>query len=308
MFKRFRIFIINQLGFSIQEANGTIVLLIILFLVIFIPLMVNSTWIEKSSDFTSNDQNLKQWQSEFTLKVKKEPKAPPKIDLPIESFDPNNTEIAQWISMGIAPNIAQRIHSYINAGGHFENGHDLYKIYGIDSSVADQLIPFIKIEETKNFRNNKRTVRNVSDPFTPTAPKPTTIVKKNINLASKEDLKLVYGIGEKLSGRIIGFREALGGFYQLNQLSEVYFLHDSLLPKIEARFYFDTAGLESININIDSLSQIKSHPYINYNQARAIISYREVHGGFDRIGDIKSIKIIPDSTFNKLKPYLSVKE
>lgn len=44
----------------------------------------------------------------------------------------------------------------------------------------------------------------------------------DINAATAEDFKTINGIGEKLSARIVKFRDRLGGFLTSEQLYDVY--------------------------------------------------------------------------------------
>ncbi|MBK9485182.1 MAG: helix-hairpin-helix domain-containing protein [Chitinophagaceae bacterium] len=52
---------------------------------------------------------------------------------------------------------------------------------------------------------------------------------------------------------------------------------------------------------------MKTHPYLRYNIANAIVQYRQQHGSFSSVFDIKRIMMINDDIYNKVAPYLTVK-
>jgi len=61
-----------------------------------------------------------------------------------------------------------------------------------------------------------------------------------------------------------------------------------------------------ININIASQTELESLPGIGKVKASAIITYRDSHGGFKSIGEIKNVKGIGDATFENLKDLIIV--
>jgi DNA uptake protein ComE-like DNA-binding protein len=50
---------------------------------------------------------------------------------------------------------------------------------------------------------------------------------------------------------------------------------------------------------------MKSHPYLRYNLANAIVQYRTQHGNFFSVADIKKIMLVTEEIFNKAAPYLT---
>lgn len=127
-----------------------------------------------------------------------------------------------------------------------------------------------------------------------------------INSADTSALIALPGIGSKLAGRIIKFREKLGGFYDIRQVAEVYGLADSVFAKINSRLQCNPGLIKQININTVTLEALKAHPYMKYQLANTVIQYRNQHGNFQAPDDIKHIQLITDDLFKKIAPYLTV--
>ena len=51
---------------------------------------------------------------------------------------------------------------------------------------------------------------------------------------------------------------------------------------------------------------MKTHPYIRYNLANAIIQYRTQHGNFLSIVDLKKIMMMTDDAYKKVEPYVTI--
>ena len=66
----------------------------------------------------------------------------------------------------------------------------------------------------------------------------------------------------------------------------------------------DSAG--PVNINRASVEQLSTLPGIGPAIAGRIIEYRESHGGFRVIEDIKQVKGVGDATFEKLRDLITV--
>lgn len=54
----------------------------------------------------------------------------------------------------------------------------------------------------------------------------------NLNTADAAELDLLPGIGETLAGRILEYREQIGGFIQVEQLLEVQGIGEKTLEKL----------------------------------------------------------------------------
>jgi DNA uptake protein ComE-like DNA-binding protein len=175
------------------------------------------------------------------------------------------------------------------------------KIYGMDSSLYEQLYAYIQLPE--NRAEGKKDVRV----FTPPGQKANLTI--DINTADTTQLKNIYGIGSTLAKRIIKFRDGLGGFILPTQFQEVYGLDSAVVNKLNKLCYIDkTFEPKKININAADEKMLSSHPYIKRNIARAIVAYRFQHGDFNSVDELGNISLIQPSDAAKIKPYLKVKD
>jgi DNA uptake protein ComE-like DNA-binding protein len=113
------------------------------------------------------------------------------------------------------------------------------------------------------------------------------------------------GIGPAFARRIANYRNKLGGFYKKEQLMEVWGIDTSLFQFIEPYLILGK-NIRKIDLNKVEISQLKNHPYLNYNTAQSIIQIRNRIGHYNSIEDIKKSVILKSETFEKLKPYLTI--
>lgn len=140
----------------------------------------------------------------------------------------------------------------------------------------------------------------------------TSLAKRTENLVKMDFvdadsvlLQIVPGIGVGLGGRIIKYRERLGGFHSINQLSEIYGLKPETIDEIWNYFEFTPRITKRISINSAEIEEVSAHPYISYSEAKVLIAYRKQHGSYSTSADLKKIKIFKPEWIDKIEPYLS---
>lgn len=110
-----------------------------------------------------------------------------------------------------------------------------------------------------------------------------------------------------LAARIIKRRNELGGYINKNQLSEIYGLKPEVITQIESFVYIDHLfSPNKININTATYEVLKKHPYINHALANAIVSYRQQHGNYKKIEDVRKIHLVTAELYSKIAPYISI--
>jgi competence ComEA-like helix-hairpin-helix protein len=217
-------------------------------------------------------------------------------------FDPNTVSTEGWQKLGISNRTIETIKKYISKGGSFRKPEDLAKIYGIPKNQYQQLRPFVKIPQRNDHKQEKAEYAGRLNDYK-TNKRPVSTV--DINEADTSTLIALPGIGSKLANRIIGFRDKLGGFYSVEQMREVYGIPDSTFQKIQPYLKCEGLQVERININTAELETLRSHPYIKWNVANAIVNYRQQHGSYTNPNDLIRIEIITAELLQKLAPYLT---
>ncbi|MCO5235384.1 MAG: helix-hairpin-helix domain-containing protein [Chitinophagaceae bacterium] len=291
--------------FSRKERIGIVSLLVILVMIWFAPLLFvpeerfdEKGYVAFRDDIERlNQQTAPQKQGKNFIKAAgTSDNVTPPLPLTLFYFDPNQLSIEGWQRLGITAKTAAIIRNYRDKGGRFYKPEELGKIYGLKAKDYERLLPYVRIEEKQEEKRYTAGAARRSRPI-------AGII--DINTADTTDFITLPGIGSKLANRIISFREKLGGFYTVEQLTEVYGLKDSVLQKIKSRLHCDTPALKKININVADVNELKAHPYIKYQLANAVIRYRLAHGRFRSGEDLLQIHLFSDDALRKLEPYIS---
>ena len=125
-----------------------------------------------------------------------------------------------------------------------------------------------------------------------------------LNSADTLTLQLLHGIGPAFARRIVRYRERLGGYRSAEQLLEVYGFTPELLVHIAPHLTVDTTAIHRIPINTVELKQLIKHPYIEYYQARDIVTLRSRGMRFLSADDLRAIPSMSDSTLVRILPYV----
>jgi competence protein ComEA len=217
-------------------------------------------------------------------------------------FDPNTTTHSQWKALGLNEKTITTIEHYIAKGGKFRKPDDLQRIYGLYTDQFARLKPYIRIEEGNRISVVPKNVQSQIE----VAKAPRVPREIDINEADSISFMSLPGIGNVLANRITHFREKLGGFYSVDQIKETYGLPDSTFQRIKPLLKLGNTSTIRLDINNASLEELKSHPYIRWNIANAIISYRKEHGAFKNVDELRNIMLVTDDIFQKVKNYILV--
>lgn len=108
-----------------------------------------------------------------------------------------------------------------------------------------------------------------------------------------------------LARRIINYKEALGGFVDMDQVKEVYGLPLATFDHIIVNLSIDKSNLvRKLNINLLDVDALAKHPYINKKQAHTIVNYRAQHGDFKKVESLSEIQSLNSDFLRKIEPYL----
>jgi competence protein ComEA len=216
-------------------------------------------------------------------------------------FDPNTITADEWKRLGLRDKTIKTIQNYLSKGGHFYKPEGLAKIYGLKQDEYERLEPYIRIGQKENAPAHS----TQNESFTTKPTRTERYMAVDINMADTTAFIALPGIGSKLAVRIINFRNKLGGFYSVNQVGETFGLPDSTFQKIKQYLVLENVSVKKININTATVDELKAHPYIRYSLANPIVAYRNEHGPFTKVEDIKKVMMVTDEIYNKIAPYLS---
>lgn len=295
--------------FRIPQSSARIVILLTSILLIGLGISVFLTLIPKQeSDTTEADKQLieqflasvKKRENEWKNKYAKTFHLKSGKTIRLVPFDPNTVDSITLVNMGLRPYIAKNILKYRTKGGKFQTPESFSKIYGISSDQFNQLLPFIYIgdEFQKQRMDTIRFERAKKDSFIPFKYAEGTIV--DLNRADTTELKKIPQIGTGLAKMIIGYREKLGGFHSVRQLSEIEYLPQG----IEKWFAIHSPLYRKIKVNKASLSKLRNHPYLNFYQAKVILEHRRRFGKIKSLSEISLYTEFTRKDFERISPYL----
>ena len=125
----------------------------------------------------------------------------------------------------------------------------------------------------------------------------------NLNRCDTAELQLIRGIGPYAAKRIASYREQLGGFYTLDQLSDSALapLH---LDTLTRHFFIDPEDIRTISVNNSTILTLQQHPYIRFQQAKAIYNLRRKNVTLRSIDKLKLLPELSEEDINRIAPYL----
>lgn len=85
-------------------------------------------------------------------------------------------------------------------------------------------------------------------------------------------------IGEVMASRIQRYRDRLGGFVCFEQLYEVKGMDSARFATVMPYLQLDPAAIHKLEVNRDEFKTLLRHPYLEYDQVKAIVNHRERKG------------------------------
>ena len=197
------------------------------------------------------------------------------IAIQMQVFDPNTVDSMTLLHLGFKPWQAKNMLKYRAKGGKYRKKEDLKKLYGMTDSMYLALTPYIYIKDSIVVDSARiDSVRTDSLPKWKSTKKDTIL---NLRTADTTELKLIRGIGSYRAKMIVRYREQLGGYAQVEQIMEARGMDKVIADSILPHFYLDSVVVNKIPINHIRPEVLQRHPYLNFEQAKAIYEYRRKH-------------------------------
>ena len=256
--------------------------------------------VEDSIKTDFKDYQLKQ-DSLYKAKWKKTYKRDT-IAIRMQVFDPNTVDSMTLLHLGFKPWQAKNMLKYRAKGGKYRKKEDLKKLYGMTDSMYLALTPYIYIKDSIVVDSAR-----IDSVHMDTLPKWKSIKKDtilNLRTADTTELKLIRGIGSYRAKMIVRYREQLGGYAQVEQIMEARGMDKVIADSILPHFYIDSVVVNKIPINHIRPEVLQRHPYLNFEQAKAIYEYRRKHIRIKSAEELKKIKGLSPTDIEKILIYL----
>ena len=246
------------------------------------------------------------------------------IAIHLQPFDPNTADSSTLVHLGLKPWQASNMLKYRAKNGRYRKAEDLKKLYGMTDSLYQMLLPYIQIDtlSIRLFRDSLyRAQRPQVSPIHAdsdtlaqdtmpryVSPKRDTVL--NLRTADTTELKLIRGIGAYRAQQIVRYREQLGGFASVEQLREVKALQPLLADSLAAdslfmHFVLDSVITNPLRINSTRPESLQRHPYLSFEQAKAIYELRRRKIRLKSIDQLRDLDCLTEADLLRLQPYLS---
>lgn len=240
----------------------------------------------------------------------------PIVKIELRPFNPNTADSLELLSVGFPPRVARNILRYRKAGGEFRRPEDLARIYGLHDSVFTRIMPYIAIPQPAESAKEELLTDGAellpimlsSDTMKREHPYADYMRAKHksghfvdLNRADTTELMKIPGIGPVYAKMIVDYRERLGGYHNIVQLRDLEVLPEDLGDWV----HVSTPPTAILNVNNLSLTQLRSHPYLSFYQAKAIVELRKREGRIRSARQLLFLDEFSEADIERLTPYLS---
>jgi DNA uptake protein ComE-like DNA-binding protein len=210
------------------------------------------------------------------------------------AFDPNKLPELDYRKLGLNEGQIRNIESYMVAGGKFLSKEDFKKIYSISKDDFDRLEDYILLPSKDSLKKPAINRRDISLPVV------------EINGADTSMLENLKGIGPSFAGRIIKYRNLLGGFYKKEQLLEVFGMDTARYVGFAGQVEINPQLIKKKELNTVEFKELLKHPYLEYYLVKSIFDYKNKNGQYDSVAELRKVNLIYKELYEKISPYLYI--
>jgi len=292
----------SHFWYNKRQRNGIFFLLALIILLqgiyFFIPLGVKISSVD-ALKLTKEDISIFQHQIDSLKLIEIENRKPKSYP-----YNPSFITDFKGYQLGMSSIEIDRLLKYRAEGKYINSAKQFQQVTGVSDSLLAVMSPDFKFPDWVVAKNKsprkKDTYIGVKNKV--------LIVKKDLNTATVDQFKEIYGVGDKLAERIVKYRTSLHGFLSDDQLSEVYGLKPELIGRILERY---TVLLKPVilklNVNTATFKQVLHLPYIDYELTKKIFQYRDEVAEIQSIEELKDIEGFPLELYDKIIVYLEAK-
>jgi DNA uptake protein ComE-like DNA-binding protein len=247
---------------------------------------------------TSNSKEKQEWLA-FQLEIDSLKQIKRDYKPKIYPFNPNFITDFKGYKLGMSVAEIDRLLNFRKTNKFVNSAQDFQNVTKVSDSLLNTMSPYFKFPD---WINNKKEYKSNYVHF---EKKIVKIIILDINLATKEDLIKVYGIGSALSDRILKLKELLGGFVSMEQMNDVWGLSPEVIVNLNKNFKVaERPKIIKVDINNATIKELMLFPYFKYALAKAIVTYRSMNGDFKENADLTKINGFPDDKINIIGLYL----
>ena len=217
----------------------------------------------------------------------------------IYPFNPNFITDFKGYKLGMKVEEIDRLLAFRKQNKYVNSAKEFQAVTKVSDSLLTAISPYFKFPDW--VKNKKNTNQSFSKKEFSRTEKITVL---DINHATKEDLMKVYGIGDKISDRILEQKNKYGAFVSMEQMNDVWGLSPEVIEKLQSAFVVkSTIGVKKININSASVKELSQFPFFRYQLSKDIVIYRSMNGDL-KIEDLTKIKGFPVDKVQIIALYL----
>jgi len=217
----------------------------------------------------------------------------------IYPFNPNFISDFKGYKLGMSVAEIDRLQEYRKQNKFVNSAAEFQAVTKVSDSLLKAISPYFKFPD---WVNNKKEFRRTFEKEEYSKAQKTVVF--DINQASKEDLMKIYGIGDKISERILEQKQKLGAFVSMEQLYDIWGLSEDVISKLKTTFAVKSTGnLRKVNINNASAKELAQFPFFKYPLAKEIVIFRTMNGDLS-IEDLPKIKGFPIEKIKIIALYL----
>lgn len=278
--------------FSKSQQNGIflLILLIIIFQLVY--------WFYPFSSEDKADAQQQELVEKIQKRIDSLKQTASEEEVPKMSFfNPNYISDYKGYILGMSVAEIERLHKYRESGKWINSAEDFQKVTHVSDSLLAEIAPLFRFPDFVLEAAKKQEVSKKA--FS------TPIIMADLNSATAEDLQAVNGIGEKLSARIVNYRNSIGGFRGTVQLKDVYGLSPEVIERVQQRFEVKTSAVKK-DIRSLSVLELSEMPYFNYELARATVRYLQANADISSFHELTEIKDFPIEKIDRIQLYLTI--
>jgi len=285
----------SHFKFSNKQRSGIFLLLFLIVILQCVYFFASFS----SEEISINQLELKRFQNEIdSLRLVEIENRNPKI----YPFNPNYITDYKGYTLGMTNEEIDRLLKFKESNKWVNSSREFQMVTNISDSLLYVISPYFKFPDWVTNPKPKSTFAYQNN-----TPK-SYDEKIDLNTATIIQLRKVNGIGEKLSERIIKYRNKfVGGFISDVQLQYIYGLTPEVIERVLHQFTVKTPRqVVKFNLNKVTRDQLVTIQHIDYELAYEIIEQRTLRDGYNSLDKLAKVKGFPIDKIDIIKLYLTL--